>query len=372
MNLFEIKRENMKQFTQSFVVGVLWTIWVGIWFFFDPFINFTNGGTMLGGNQVWAPHYFLSVFALYSILYLPRYSRSTPRSILYLLKICFLQLINTLILIGIFVVIHRANNISSPLHTLYPILILGLNFILVWMAKYAQLTLWEKFKSAMILTGDQEEKAKTNLRKVLIYVIGGVILLNLSGFFFNKDISFLFFTITQILLSVGYWLHVSENRKWLDRFIDFIVLLVLNFLNLIMKYLQLGYLSANIGDSFIVMVVLFELFQIYAFYSFFSRTYLADFVVNLHKTPVLSPSKASPKKLIEKTEIRCPNCQYIIEQVDASMIKDKTKIFCPGCGEKIMLYELFEPSEADVIAKHQKILQKLDEKSEVPIHTKYP
>ena len=68
MNLFEIKSENIKQLKQSFIVGVLWTTWIGIWFFFDRFINFVNGPPFAySGNQVWFIHYFLSVFALYSI-----------------------------------------------------------------------------------------------------------------------------------------------------------------------------------------------------------------------------------------------------------------------------------------------------------------
>ena len=137
------------------------------------------------------------------------------------------------------------------------------------MAKYSQLTLWEKFKSTITLSVNQEERVRGNLRKSLIFIIVGVILLNLSGLYLGEDLAYLLFTATQIVLSVGYWLHVSENRKWLDRFIDFIVLLVLNVLNLLIKYLQLEYLSANSGDSFIVMVLMFELFQVYIFYSFF-------------------------------------------------------------------------------------------------------
>ncbi|MHA1618034.1 MAG: hypothetical protein ACTSVZ_02060 [Promethearchaeota archaeon] len=370
MNLFEIKNENIKQLRQSFIVSVLWTTWIGIWFFFDFFIRFVNGPPFVySGNQVWVLHYFLSVFALYSILYLPRYAHSTKRSLLYLLKICLLQLGNVIVLVAIFIAIHPTDHISSPMHALFPVFILGLNFILIWMAKYSQLTLWKKFKSTITLSTSQEETVRTNLRNLLIFVIVGVILLNVSGFYFANDIVYLLFTATQIVLSVGYWLHVSENRKWLDRFIDFIVLLVLNVINLLIKFLQLEYLAANSGDTFIVIVLMFELFQVYIFYSFFSRTYLADFTLNLHKKPEQFKRTSSKlNKSIEKTEIRCPKCDYKIEQVDESMIKDKIMIFCPGCGEKIMLYELFEPSEAEVIAKHQKILQKLDEKDELSTH----
>jgi predicted RNA-binding Zn-ribbon protein involved in translation (DUF1610 family) len=195
-------------------------------------------------------------------------------------------------------------------------------------------------------------------------MFSGVILLNLSAFYFEKDIVYLIFTLTQIVFSVGYWLYVSSNRKLIDRFFDFLALLVLNFLNLMLKYLVWFYIKENIdwdGGS-PVFAVLLELFQVYIYYSFSSRTFIADFTVNLHKKP--DHFKESSRKPTEKNQIYCPKCGNMIEQIESSINNGNSTIFCPFCGENIMRYELLDISEAELLIKHQKVLQKLDHKGE--------
>jgi DNA-directed RNA polymerase subunit RPC12/RpoP len=254
----------------------------------------------------------------------------------------------------------------APRSGLYPALYLVLNFVIVWKAKYVQLCFWKKFKSTLALSVQQEALMKINQKKTLLFVVAGVVLLNLSGYFFDEDLIYLIFTVTQIVFSVGYWLYVSENRKWIDRFIDFVAILALNSVSLLLHYYMWLYIIVT-TNTFPLFAFMVELLHVYVYYTFFSRTYLADFALYLHKSPIRL--NVYPKQ-IEKTQIRCPKCNYTIDQVDPSMIEAKTKIFCPGCGEKIMKYELFEPSEAEVLAKHEAILQKLDEKSELSPH--YP
>ncbi|MHA1562046.1 MAG: zinc ribbon domain-containing protein [Promethearchaeota archaeon] len=355
MRIFEI--ENKKQLKISFIAGVLWTGWIYLWFFHTRFISFHNQSLNYFETAIiWGPHYILSVFTLYSILYLPQNCHSNKLSIMYLLKICVLQFIN---LCAIMIDIT-----SFEEYIFLFILILILNFIIVWKAKYTQLNLWERFKSTITLTVKNEVFIKENQIKLFIFVFSGVILLNLSGFYFNVDIVYPIFTVTQIVFSVGYLLYVSENRKKIDRFYDFLTLLILNFFNLLFKYLVWSYLKDNFySDTPIFILVLFlEFFQIYIYYSFSSRTFLADFALNLHKKPI--EFKEPLRKTNEKEQTYCPKCGNAIEQLDSSTNNENSTIFCPFCGEKIMRYELLDISEAELLIKHQKVLEQLDHKSE--------
>lgn len=244
------------------------------------------------------------------------------------------------------------------------IFILILNFIIVWKAKYVQLNLWERFKSTITLTVKNEVFIKENQIKLFIFVFSGVILLNLSGFLIDDDLVYLVFTVTQIVFSVGYWLFVSENRKWIDRFYDFLALLILNFFNLLFKYMVWSYFKDNFYSNtpIFILVLLLEFFQIYIYYSFSSRTFLADFTLNFPKKPI--ESKEPSKKTNEKEQNYCPKCGSVIEQLDSSITKENSDIFCPFCGEKVMRYELLDISEAELLIKHQKVLQQLDQKNE--------
>ena len=170
--------------------------------------------------------------------------------------------------------------------------------------------------------------------------------------------------MTQIVFSAGYFIYVSENRKWMDRIYDFLTLLVLNFFNLMLKYGIWTYLKDNFyfDTPIFLLVLLLEFFQIYIYYSFSSRTFLADFALNLHKKP--TEFKELSRKPIEKEQIYCPKCGTVIEQLDSSINKENSTIFCPFCGEKIMRYELLDISEAELLIKHQKVLQQLDQKNE--------
>lgn len=244
------------------------------------------------------------------------------------------------------------------------IFILILNFIIVWKAKYVQLNLWERFKSTITLTVKNEVFIKENQIKLYIFVFSGVILLNLSGFFLGDQNAYFFIPMTQIVFSAGYFIYVSENRKWMDRIYDFLTLLVLNFFNLMLKYGIWTYLKDNFyfDTPIFLLVLLLEFFQIYIYYSFSSRTFLADFALNLHKKP--TEFKELSRKPIEKEQICCPKCGTVIEQLDSSINKENSTIFCPFCGEKIMRYELLDISEAELLIKHQKVLQQLDQKNE--------
>ena len=347
---------NNHQLKKSFIVGVLWTMWIYLWLFYIRFISFVMPSYQFFENPIWIPHYILSVFTLYSILYLPQNCHSNKLSLIYLLKICLLQSIN---FFALMIVITTFKDSFIAI-----ILILFFNFIIVWKAKYTQLNLWEKFKSTITLTVKNESEIKENQIKLFIFVFSGVILLNLSGFYFIADIVYSLFTVTQIAFSVGYWLCVSENRKWIDRFFDFLALIFLNFLNLFLKYLEWSYIKANMFNYilFYILALLLELFQVYIYYSFFSRTFLADFALNLHKKP--NNFKESSIKPIEKEQICCPKCGSVIEQLDSSIHKENSTLFCPFCGEKIMRYELLDISEAELLIKHQKVLQQLEQKSE--------
>jgi len=243
------------------------------------------------------------------------------------------------------------------------ILILVLNFIIIWKAKYTQLNFWERFKSTIILTVNNKSQIKKNQMNSFIFAISGVILLNLSGFYFMDSLVYIYFTLTQIVISVGYWLYVSENRKWIDRFFDFLALLGLNFLTLFFKYLEWSFLKFYFHRiPFYVLLLLLEIFQVYIYYSFSSRTYIADFALNLHKKP--DNFKESSRKPNKKEQNYCPKCGSVIEQLDSSIHKENSTLFCPFCGENIMRYDLLDISEAELLIKHQKILQKLDHKSE--------
>ena len=354
MRIFEI--ENKNQLIKSFIVGLLWTGWIYLWFFHTRFISFFNQSSNFFENAIWGPHYILSVFTLYSILYLPRNCHNTKLSIIYLLEICFLQSIN---LFAIMIDITTFEEYLLP-----NIFILILNFIIVWKAKYVQLNLWERFKSTITLTVKNEVFIKENQIKLYIFVFSGVILLNLSGFFLGDQNAYFFIPMTQIVFSAGYFIYVSENRKWMDRIYDFLTLLVLNFFNLMLKYGIWTYLKDNFyfDTPIFLLVLLLEFFQIYIYYSFSSRTFLADFALNLHKKP--TEFKELSRKPIEKEQIYCPKCGTVIEQLDSSINKENSTIFCPFCGEKIMRYELLDISEAELLIKHQKVLQQLDQKNE--------
>ena len=351
--------ENRNQLIKSFIVGVLWTAWVSFPFFHTMFIHFLSKNSISLGNQVWIPHYFLSAFTLYSILYLPQNCHSTKRSLIFLFKICILHFINFALLAFFSTAVE---NIPTS------IIFLFLNFIIVLKAKYAQLKFWDKFKSTITLSVKNEFRIKENRIRLLIFMFSGVILLNLSAFYFTMNIIYLIFTLTQIVFSVGYWLYVSENRKWKDRFYDFLALLVLNFLNLMLKYLVWFYIKNNIDwdGASVVLALILELFQVYIYYSFSSRTYLADFAIDLHKIP--DHFKDSSRKPNEKDQIYCPKCGTMIEQFDSSIDNGNLMTFCPFCGEKIMRYELLDISEAELLIKHQKVLQKLDHKGESRSH----
>ena len=353
MNIFRIKSIN--HLIKSFIVGVLWTMWIYLWFFSIGFIDFISPSYMFLENPVWIPHYILSVFTLYSILYLPQNCHSTKLSLFYLLKICLLQLINAFALMVV---------ITTFEESIFAIiLILILNFIIIWKAKYTQLNFWERFKSTILLTVNNISQIKKNQMKSFIFAISGVILLNLSGFYFMDSLVYIYFTLTQIVISVGYWLYVSENRKWIDRFFDFLALLGLNFLTLFFKYLEWSFLKLYFPRfPFYVLLLLLEIFQVYIYYSFSSRTYISDFALNLHKKP--DNFKESSRKPNKKEQIYCPKCGSVIEQLDSSIQKENSTIFCPFCGENIMRYDLLDISEAELLIKHQKILQKLDHKSE--------
>lgn len=355
MKIFGMENKNL--LIKSFIVGVLWTAWIYLWFFHG---SFAVGSSFLGSwTNCFPLHYVISTFTLYSILYLPQNSNNTKRSLIYLLKICLIQFINVLVLLLVFITSHIF---------LLIILILFLNFIIVWKAKYRQLNFWEKFKSTITLSVKRESRIKENQIKLFIFIFSGVILLNLSGFYFDDDFIYIVFTVTQIVFSVGYWLYVSENRKWIDRFFDFLALLVLNFFNLLLKFLVWSYIEVNISRDilFLILAMLLEFFQVYIYYSFSSRTFLADFALNLHKKPAefIEPSR----KPIEKEQIYCPKCGTVIEQLDSSIQKENSTIFCPFCGEKIMRYELLDISEAELLIKHQKVLQQLDHKGESRSH----
>ncbi|MHA1646698.1 MAG: hypothetical protein ACTSVL_03910 [Promethearchaeota archaeon] len=357
MKISEI--ENRNQLIKSFIVGVLWTAWISFPFFHTRFINFLSRNSISLANQGWIPHSILSVFTLYSILYLPQNCHSNKRSLIYLLKICILHFINVLLIIMLSTAVE---NIPTS------IIFLFLNLIIVWKAKYAQLKFWEKFKSTITLSVKNQFRIKENKIGLLIFVFLGVILLNLSAFYFTLDFIYIIFTLTQIVFSVGYWLHVSENRKWMDRFYDFLVLLVLNVLNLLLKYLVWFYLKEYIDQdgASVVLAVVLELFQVYIYYSFSSRTYLADFAINLHKIP--DHFKESSRRPTENEQIYCPKCGTMIEQLDSSINNGNSTIFCPFCGEKIMRYDLLDISEAELLIKHQKVLQQLDHKGEPRSH----
>ncbi|QEE17808.1 zinc ribbon domain-containing protein [Promethearchaeum syntrophicum] len=353
MRIFNIK--NKINLIKSFIVGVLWSLWIYLWFFHRSFIL---GPRFFNPWEYGFPfNYIISVFTLYSILYLPQYSDNTKLSLMYLLKICIYELINILVLY----VVYLQNELIPII-----ILILFLNFIIVSRAKYTQLRFWEKYKSTIIFRVKNETKIKENHIKLFIFIFLGVILLNLSGIFFDGDgdLIYILFSMTQIVFSVGYFLCVSENRKWIDRTYDFLAILVLNFINLTLKYVLWSYVNLYMPDDWVFWIVAFslELFQVYIYYSFFSRTYLADFSINLHKIP--DPLKKSSKELTVQEQSYCPKCGNEIELLDSSIEKENSTIYCPFCGEKIIKYELLDISEAELLIKHQKVMQQLDNKSE--------
>ena len=349
------------QLIKSFIVGILWIMWIYLWFFHRSFILEPSPFGLW--EYIFPIHYVISAFTLYSILYLPQNYNSNKISGRYLFKICFLQLINVFALFGVFAILDNSH-INSPFEIPLLILILFFNLIIVWRAKYTQLKFWEKFKSTITLSVKNEDRIKENRIKLTIFVFSGVFLLNLSGFFFDDDLVYIVFTVTQIVFSVGYWLYVSENRKWIDRFYDFLALLGLNFFNLLLKYLVWSYLKDNFySDTPIFILVLFlEFFQIYIYYSFSSRTYLVDFTLKLPKKPELfKESSINPTKI---EQFFCEKCGNVIEQLDSFIHKENSSIFCPFCGEKIMRYELLDISEKELLIKHQKALEQLDHKSE--------
>jgi len=318
MKISEI--ENRNQLIKSFIVGVLWTTWISFPFFHTRFIHFLSRNGISLGNQGWIPHSILSVFTLYSILYLPQNCHSNKRSLIYLLKICILQFINFMLLTLLS---------TAVKNILTSIIFLFLNFIIVWKAKYAQLKFWEKFKSTITLSVKNQFRIKENKIGLIIFVFLGVILLNLSAFYFAQG------TV---------------------------------YINLLLKYLVWFYLKEYIDQdgASVVLAVVLELFQVYIYYSFSSRTYLADFAINLHK--IQDHFNESTKKPNEKEQFYCPKCGTMIEQFDSSINNGNSTTFCPFCGEKIMRYELLDISEAELLIKHKKVLQQLDHKGESRSH----
>jgi len=374
---------------KSFAFALGWTLWIYVWFFYEPFTDFIFHSPISRdfiGNSAWTFHYCLGTFLLYAILYPPQNSHNSKSSLKYLLKIIFLQFINEICLVLVYL-----SRLKLPL----AILCLLLNFILVYSSKYKQLQLWVKFTSTIVVSDKDRSFIRENHIKLFLFNLVGTTFLYLAGYtmaFYSIDmVYFIFFS--EIILSVGYWMYISENRKWIDRFVDFLALIILTILNLFLNYGLWLYVKINIIDMGLIFWFLFGsifLLQLYGYHQFAKRTFLADYFIHHQRNPVkrqptkstISTQSAESQDLMKskkfaKTgseEVRCPKCHSVIAQLDHSEIIENLSIFCPYCGEKLMRYEIVELSESELIEEHNKIIQKLDHQTTIdqePINHKY-
>ncbi|MHA1675041.1 MAG: hypothetical protein ACTSYI_15600, partial [Promethearchaeota archaeon] len=336
---------------KSFAFALGWTLWIYVWFFYEPFTDFIFNSPISRdfiGNSAWTFHYCLGTFLLYAILYPPQNSHNSKSSLKYLLKIIFLQFVNEICLVLVYL-----SRLKLPL----AILCLLLNFILVYSSKYKQLQLWVKFTSTIVVSATDRSFIRENHIKLFLFNTVGTTFLYLAGYtmaFYSIDmVYFIFFS--EIILSVGYWQYISEHRKWMDRFVDFLALIILTILNLFLNYGLWLYVKINIIDMGLIFWFLFGsifLLQLYGYHQFAKRTFLADYFIHHQRNPVKRQPAKSTKSTISthlaesqdlmkskksaKTgseEVRCPKCHSVIEQLEHSEIIENLSIFCPYCGE---------------------------------------
>ncbi len=375
---------------KSFAFALGWTLWIYVWFFYEPFTDFVFHKPVAQnsiGDFVWVFQCVQSMFLLYAILYPPQNSHNTKSSLKYLLKIIFLQFINEICLVFVYL-----SRLKLPL----AVLCLLLNFILVYSSKYKQLQLWEKFSATIVVSAKDRSFIRENHIKLFLFNLVGTTFLYLAGYtmaFYSFDMVYFIF-LSEIVLSVGYWLYISEHRKWMDRFIDFLALIILTILNLFLNCGLWAYGKNSIDGDIIFWFLGGSIFllQLYGYHQFAKRTFLADYFIHHQRNPVkrqptkstkstISTQSAESPDLIKSKksttpgseEVRCPKCHSVIALLDHSEIIENLSIFCPYCGEKLMRYEIVELSESELIEEHNKIIQKLDHQTidQEPINHKY-